>query len=429
MNCSTRMLQMNAKTVLVQSIAASLLIASGSTVAAQVTKQQVVEHYADVAHAVFADSVTTAKTLDVKIDEFLKSPSADKLEEVKQAWLDSRVPYQQSEVFRFGNAIVDDWEGQLNAWPLDEGLIDYVATDYQYELGNEGAAANIIANTSLQIGASKLDVSNITPELLADLNEVGGSEANVASGYHAIEFLLWGQDLNGTNAGAGQRAYTDFVVGSECTNGHCDRRGEYLKAAADLLVQDLEWMEKQWSAEVKGNYRETLLNDSADNGLRKMLFGMGSLSLGELAGERMKVALEANSTEDEHDCFSDNTHNSHYYNEQGIYNVYTGLYKREDGTLLSGPSIADLVAQKDKQAAKEIQKQFDVTRNQVGKLVTSAEKNNQHFDQLIAAGNAQGNTLVNDTIMSLVAQTGSIERAAGIIGIDSLSPDTADHEF
>ncbi|MFH4562225.1 imelysin family protein [Vibrio diabolicus] len=420
---------MNAKTVLVQSIAASLLIASGSTVAAQVTKQQVVEHYADVAHAVFADSVTTAKTLDVKIDEFLKSPSADKLEEVKQAWLDSRVPYQQSEVFRFGNAIVDDWEGQLNAWPLDEGLIDYVATDYQYELGNEGAAANIIANTSLQIGASKLDVSNITPELLADLNEVGGSEANVASGYHAIEFLLWGQDLNGTNAGAGQRAYTDFVVGSECTNGHCDRRGEYLKAAADLLVQDLEWMEKQWSAEVKGNYRETLLNDSADNGLRKMLFGMGSLSLGELAGERMKVALEANSTEDEHDCFSDNTHNSHYYNEQGIYNVYTGLYKREDGTLLSGPSIADLVAQKDKQAAKEIQKQFDVTRNQVGKLVTSAEKNNQHFDQLIAAGNAQGNTLVNDTIISLVAQTGSIERAAGIIGIDSLSPDTADHEF
>ncbi|MED5503610.1 MAG: imelysin family protein [Pseudomonadota bacterium] len=420
---------MNAKTVLVQSIAASLLIASGSTVAATVTKQQVVEHYADVAHAVFADSLTTAKTLDVKIDEFLKSPSAKKLEEVKQAWLDSRVPYQQSEVFRFGNAIVDDWEGQLNAWPLDEGLIDYVAADYQYELGNEGAAANIVANTSLQIGASKLDVSKITPELIADLNEVGGSEANVASGYHAIEFLLWGQDLNGTNAGAGQRAYTDFVVGSECTNGHCDRRGEYLKAAADLLVQDLEWMEKQWSADVKGNYREELLNDSADNGLRKMLFGMGSLSLGELAGERMKVALEANSTEDEHDCFSDNTHNSHYYNEQGIYNVYTGTYKGVSGKELSGPSIADLVAQKDKKAAEEIQKQFDTTRSQVGELVTSAEKNNQHFDQLIAAGNAQGNALVNDTIMSLVAQTGAIERAANIVGIDSLSPDTADHEF
>ncbi len=420
---------MNAKTVLVQAIAASFLLSSGTAFATQITEQQVVEHYADVAHAVFADSLTTAKTLNVKIDEFLTAPSAAKLEEVKQAWLNSRVPYQQSEVFRFGNAVVDDWEGQLNAWPLDEGLIDYVAADYQYELGNEGAAANIVANTNLTIGSTKLDVSQITPQLIADLNEVGGSEANVASGYHAIEFLLWGQDLNGTNAGAGQRAYTDFVVGSGCTNGNCDRRGAYLKAAAGLLVQDLEWMEKQWSSDVKGNYRQELLADSTQNGLRKMLFGMGSLSLGELAGERMKVALEANSTEDEHDCFSDNTHNSHYYNEQGIYNVYTGEYKRQDGTLLSGPSIANLVAQKDEQAAVEIQKQFDATRGQVGELVISAEKNNQYFDQLIAAGNAQGNALVNKTIMALVAQTGAIERAASIVGIDSLSPDTADHEF
>ncbi|WP_172564451.1 imelysin family protein [Vibrio navarrensis] len=420
---------MNAKNFLLHSITASILLTSGSALAANVTQQQVVAHYADIAHAVFADSLTTAQVLERKVEQFLSAPSEAKLNEVKQAWFAARVPYQQSEVFRFGNAVVDDWEGQLNAWPLDEGLIDYVAADYQHELGNEGAKANIIANTTLKIGNSTLDASNITPELIADLNEVGGSEANVASGYHAIEFLLWGQDLNGTNAGAGQRAYTDFVVGEACTNGHCDRRGAYLKAAAQLLVQDLEWMEKQWSVEGKGNYRQELLAESSENGLRKMLFGMGSLSLGELAGERMKVALEANSTEDEHDCFSDNTHNSHYYNEQGIYNVYTGLYKRADGTLLSGPSLHDLVKQKDPQAAKEIQKQFDVTRAQVGKLVTSAEKNNQHFDQLIAAGNAQGHALVNETIMSLVAQTSAIERAAGIVGIDSLNPDTADHEF
>ncbi|ENC6730406.1 peptidase [Vibrio navarrensis] len=420
---------MNAKNFLIHSISASILLTSGSALAANVTQQQVVAHYADIAHAVFADSLTTAQVLERKVEQFLSAPSEAKLNEVKQAWFAARVPYQQSEVFRFGNAVVDDWEGQLNAWPLDEGLIDYVAADYQHELGNEGAKANIIANTTLKIGNSTLDASNITPELIADLNEVGGSEANVASGYHAIEFLLWGQDLNGTNAGAGQRAYTDFVVGEACTNGHCDRRGAYLKAAAQLLVQDLEWMEKQWSVEGKGNYRQELLAESSENGLRKMLFGMGSLSLGELAGERMKVALEANSTEDEHDCFSDNTHNSHYYNEQGIYNVYTGLYKRADGTLLSGPSLHDLVKQKDPQAAKEIQKQFDVTRAQVGKLVTSAEKNNQHFDQLIAAGNAQGHALVNETIMSLVAQTSAIERAAGIVGIDSLNPDTADHEF
>ncbi|ROP25508.1 imelysin family protein [Vibrio crassostreae] len=419
---------MTIKSLVTKAVTSSLIFASASSFAA-VTQDQVVEHYADIAHAVFADSVITAKALNSSIDTFLTSPSASNFEQVKQAWLESRVPYQQSEVFRFGNVVVDDWEGQLNAWPLDEGLIDYVSSDYQYELGNEGASANIVANKTFQIGQTTVDATNITPELIADLNEIGGSEANVASGYHAIEFLLWGQDLNGTNSGAGERAYTDFVVGAECTNGNCDRRGAYLKASAELLIQDLEWMEKQWAEGEKGNYRQELLSESSDNGLRKMLFGMGSLSLGELAGERMKVALEANSTEDEHDCFSDNTHNSHYYNEQGIYNVYTGLYKREDGTLLSGPSLFDLVEQKDEQAAKEIQKQFDLARAQVGQLVTSAEKNNQHFDQLIAADNAAGNALVNKTIVALVSQTAAIERAAGVIGIDSLNPDTADHEF
>jgi putative iron-regulated protein len=396
---------------------------------AAVTQEQVVENYVTIAHAVFEDSLTTAKKLDLAIDHFLAAPSEAQLDKVQQAWLNARVPYQQSEVFRFGNAIVDDWEGQLNAWPLDEGLIDYVATDYQYELGNDGAQANIVANTSLKVGSEMIDASSITPSLIADLNELGGSEANVASGYHAIEFLLWGQDLNGTTAGAGERQYTDFVIGSACTNGNCERRGEYLKAASQLLIQDLKWMESQWSAGSNDNYRAEVLADSTDNSLRKMLFGMGSLSLGELAGERMKVALEANSTEDEHDCFSDNTHNSHYYNEQGIYNVYTGSYVRYDGTKLKGASIHDLVAQTDKAEATSILNQFETTRTEVYQLVSSAEKENQHFDQLIAAGNTQGHELVNGAIISLVAQTAAIEKAAAIIGIESLNPDTADHDF
>lgn len=419
---------MNVTIFMKSAVAASLLLSSTAAFSA-VSEEQVVEHYADLAHAVFSDALITAKSLDTSINTFLANPSEKGLSDVKQAWIASRVPYQQTEVFRFGNAVVDDWEGQLNAWPLDEGLIDYVSSDYQYELGNDGAQANIVANESLKIGPTTLDVKEITPALIADLNEVGGSEANVASGYHAIEFLLWGQDLNGTNSGAGDRPYTDYVVGEACTNGNCDRRAQYLQAVSTLLIQDLAWMEKQWAKSESNNYRATLLADKPVNGVRKMLFGMGSLSLGELAGERMKVALEANSTEDEHDCFSDNTHNSHYYNEQGIYNVYTGTYVRTDGSLIVGASIADLVTQKDKVAAKEIQKQFDLARAQVGQLVTSAEKHNQHFDQLIASNNPQGNKLVNDTIVALVAQTGSIERAAGIIGISSLNPDTADHEF
>lgn len=416
------------KLVLAAAIGA-LLSGCAQTHTQAVTQAQVVEHYADIAHAVYSDALTSAQQLDVAIKQFLASPSEQTLSAARTAWIAARVPYQQSETFRFSNPVVDEWEGQLNAWPLDEGLIDYVAAGYQHELGNEGANANIIANKVLQIGGERLDVSQITPDLLASLNELAGSEANVASGYHAIEFLLWGQDLNGTGSGAGERPYTDYMQGKDCTHGNCDRRAEYLQAASDLLVSDLGWMVDQWQANDAANYRAELTALPSEEGVRRMLFGMGSLSLGELAGERMKVALVANSVEDEHDCFSDNTHNSHYYNEKGIVNLMFGEYQRIDGSTLQGPSLLQLVAQQDTQAAKQIDAQMRSSEKTVYQLVQSAEVNNVHFDQLIDANNAAGNQLVQDAIDALVEQTRAIELAANTIGINNLSPDTADHEF
>ncbi|UFQ96648.1 imelysin family protein [Pseudomonas wenzhouensis] len=415
-----------------QAAAPAAATESAAPTAAQVDEaaaKAVVNHYADLALAVFSDAASTGKALQAAVDALLADPSEATLKAARQAWLAARIPYMQTEVFRFGNPVVDEWEGQLNAWPLDEGLIDYVADDYQHALGNPGAQANIIANTEIQVGEDKIDVSEITGELLASLNELGGSEANVATGYHAIEFLLWGQDLNGTNPGAGERPYTDYVVGEGATGGHNERRRAFLKAATDLLVSDLNDMVEQWKDGVAGNYRSELVADSAENGLRKMLFGMGSLSLGELAGERMKVALEANSTEDEHDCFSDNTHNSHFYNGKGIRNVYLGEYKKVDGSTLTGPSLSELVAKIDAQADATLKADLQETEAKLQALVDSAEKNNVHFDQLIAADNTEGQQLVRDAIAALVKQTGAIEQAAGKLGIGDLNPDTADHQF
>ena len=387
----------------------------------------VVNHYADLALATFGDALATAEALQRAVDQLLQAPTEANLQAARAAWLAARAPYMQSEVFRFGNPVVDDWEGQLNAWPLDEGLIDYVAGDYQHALGNPGATANIIASAQLKIGDKTLDLARLTPELLAGLNELAGSEANVATGYHAIEFLLWGQDLNGTNPGAGARPATDFAAGDACTGGHCERRGQYLRAATTLLVQDLRYMVGQWQPGAD-NYRASLLKERPEQGLRKMLFGMGSLSLGELAGERMKVALEANSTEDEHDCFSDNTHNSHFYNARGVRNVYLGEYRRADGSVLSGPSLAALVKARDAAADAALQRQLATTEQRLQALVDSAAQG-QHFDQLIAAGNRAGNALVQQGIDALVAQTAGIEAAARALGIQHLNPDTADHSF
>ena len=419
----------SASTAQVTPATSSTQAAPAATQVDEAAAKAVVNHYADLALAVFSDALSTAQALQTAVDTLLAEPSEANLAAARQAWLKARVPYMQSEVFRFGNPVVDEWEGQVNAWPLDEGLIDYVADDYQFATGNPAAQANIIANTEIQVGEDKIDVSTITGELLAELNELGGSEANVTTGYHAIEFLLWGQDLHGTEAGAGERPYTDYLVGEGATGGHNERRRDYLKAATALLISDLQDMVGQWKDGVADNYRNELTAESANNGLRKMLFGMGSLSLGELAGERMKVALEANSTEDEHDCFSDNTHNSHYYNALGIRNVYLGEYKKVDGSTLTGPSLSSLVAKIDASADNALKADLDATQAQLQRMVDSAEKNHVHFDQLIAADNAEGQQLVRDVIGALVKQTASIEQAAGKLGISDLNPDTADHEF
>ncbi|NIL20352.1 imelysin family protein [Pseudomonas sp. AN3A02] len=388
----------------------------------------VVAHYADMVFAVYSDAESTAKTLQTAIDTFLANPNDDTLKAARTAWIAARVPYLQSEVFRFGNIIIDDWEGQVNAWPLDEGLIDYVDKTYEHALGNPGATANIIANNEIQVGEDKVDVKDITPEKLASLNELGGSEANVATGYHAIEFLLWGQDLNGTGPGAGNRPASDYMTGDGATGGHNERRRTYLRAVTQLLVSDLEEMVGNWKPNVEDNYRATLEAEAPTDGLRKMLFGMGSLSLGELAGERMKVSLEANSPEDEQDCFSDNTHNSHFYDAKGIRNVYLGEYTRTDGTKMTGASLSSLVAKADPTADATLKADLASTEAKIQVMVDHAN-NGEHYDQLIAAGNDKGNQIVRDAIAALVKQTGSIEQAAGKLGISDLNPDNADHDF
>ncbi len=330
----------------------------------------------------------------------------------------------QTEAFRFGNKIVDDWEGRVNSWPLDEGLIDYVASSYGTESAeNELYTANVIANTTLTIGGKKLDTSTITKELLADtLQEAGGVEANVATGYHAIEFLLWGQDLNGTGPGNGARPATDYDL-KNCTNGHCDRRAQYLRAATDLLVDDLAWMAKQWAP--GGDARKTLEQDSDEAGLTAIMTGLGSLSYGELAGERMKLGLMIHDPEEEHDCFSDNTHASHFFDALGIRNVYLGTYRRADRSLATGPSVSDLVRAKSPEVDAEVRAKLDATMDAMNVLYLRA-LTTESYDQMIGEGNDAGNAVVERAIEALLDQTKSLERAVAVLDLKSIEFEGSD---
>ncbi|MBL1434884.1 MAG: peptidase [Rhodobacteraceae bacterium] len=389
-----------------------------------VTKTDVLDNYANIAQANFGDALTLARVLDSAIGALVAHPSAENLQAAKTAWLASRVPYQQTEVYRFGNAIVDDWEGLVNAWPLDEGLIDYVDTSYGGATDeNEYAALNVIANPEFVVGGQTVDASTINAELIGEtLFEADEIESNVSRGYHAIEFLLWGQDLNGTEHGAGNRSWTDYAAGTDCTNGNCDRRGDYLVAASALLVTDLEWMVGQWGD--AGDARTALLDDETA-GISTILTGMGSLSYGEVAGERMRLGLMLNDPEEEHDCFSDNTHNSHYYDGLGVQNIYLGSYTGIDGVVVSGASVADLVGEADAEVAAALTADIAATMAALTKLKVAAEAG-MSYDQMLAADNAAGNALIMGGVNGFVQQAKSTERAVNALALSAIEFEGSD---
>jgi len=400
------------------------LCLAATPASAEPSVKDVLKTYADIAQAGYEDSLSAAKTLKLAIEAFLAEPSEANLRAARAAWIAARIPYMQTEAYRFGNTIVDDWEGKVNAWPLDEGLIDYVAEAYGTDSPeNELYAANVIANKELVIGGKKLDTSKITKELLAGrLHEAGGVEANVATGYHAIEFLLWGQDLNGTGAGNGNRPASDYDL-KKCTNGNCDRRAQYLRVATDLLIDDLAWMAGQWAP--GGEARKTIEEGSEEAGLTAIMTGLGSLSYGELAGERMKLGLMIHDPEEEHDCFSDNTHASHFFDALGIRNVYLGAYRRIDRSEVSGPSVSDLVGAKAPEVDTELRAKLDAMMEAMNGLYLRA-LTTESYDQMIGEGNEEGNAVVQRVVNALLDQTKAIERAVAALDLKEIEFEGSD---
>lgn len=315
--------------------------------------------YADMAFAVYDDALITAQELKTAVYDFVDNPGSTTHNAAKQAWLDAREVYGQTEIFRFVDGPIDNSsdgpEGLINAWPMDEAYVDYV----------DGAPnSGIINNTAAY--------PTIDATTIVTANEMGGEE-NISSGYHAIEFLLWGQDLDASGAGA--RSYTDYLT-SGGTNSNQARRGQYLKVLADVLVTALQQVRDAWDPNGIGNYRQTFLNMDNYIALRKMFNSLRVLSGEELAGERIYVAYQNANQEDEHSCFSDNTHRDIYLNSLAISNLYKGNYTRVDGTLVSGYALEDLVQEINPTKNTELLTRFQTTETLIGLMYTP-------FDQAI----------------------------------------------
>lgn len=350
-----------------------------------------VEAYADLVFANYEDAHDAAVALKAAVDAFAAAPSAALFDAAKDAWLAAREPYGQTEAFRFAGGPIDDEdgpEGLLNAWPLDEAYIDYVA-------GNPDAGIiNDLVNYPV-----------LDRALLESLNESGG-EANISVGYHAIEFLLWGQDFS---VGApGYRPYTDFVSGG--TASHPDRRLEYLQLCTDYLVDLLADLVQEWDPAQSGNYRAKLLDQDAAASVTGILTGIAVLSKSELAGERMFTALDNQDQEDEHSCFSDNTHRDIILNATGISNVINGTYRRTNGSTISGFSLIDLLEAAESNYAS-------ILTSASAQTVANCEAIGSPFDVKITEEFAGGTGPIMLAIRSLQDQGDDLSAAAVTLGL------------
>ncbi len=300
----------------------------------------VTRSYCALMYAVYSDGVVLAKELKAAVDRFLGDPTAENLEACKAAWRKARPFYLQSEIGRFYEGPIDLVESFINSWPLDESAIDYVAGKPDAGIINDPR-----------------NFPSLDPPVLRSANERSG-ETNITTGWHAIEFLLWGQDLV-LGPGGGSRSHLDYVIGGG-TAANEARRRKYLEITVDMLVADLDSVAQAWAPGKPDNYAFWLSGLAPRIALSKIMSGVATMAFGELRGERLVVPFTTKDREDEHSCFSDTTHLDHLNDMIGIRNVWEGRYRSGSGAHdYAGPGLRDLAAPAEPRIAGEVEASID----------------------------------------------------------------------
>ncbi len=303
------------------------------------SEKPAITNYAEIAYASYTDAYNEAVKLQNSINDFCNAPTESKFANLKVLYVNTRIPYEQTEPFRSANGPIDTGddavEGLLNGWPLSENFVDYVSD------GKGGDTLSGIINDTIRF-------PSITKEVLLSNHESGG-ESNLTLGYHVIEFLLWGQDLNPVSApnSSGQRKYTDYT-----TKANFERRKSYLKAAAEILVDNLAYLVDQWKP--TGAYRLTFTAASDASNLSNALSGIAWFCAGELPTERMYKAVETGDQEEEHSCFSDLTDQDIKLSMKGVNNLMNGTYTKVNGEKISGIGLLTVLQERDATGANEV---------------------------------------------------------------------------
>ncbi len=371
-------------------VAIGVLPACSSSSAGQDPTAPVVKQYAANLDASYKDTVTQVKALKVAVDAFVASPSADGLAACQQAWLAAHQAYGEGEYSRFYGGPIDQSQGAMNEWPIDESFIDYTIQSPQGGIIND-----------------PIHYPQITAPILATADQRGSLE-NLSTGFHAIEFLLWGQRVDQAH-GPGVRPYTDFVDGGTAANQ--DRRRVYLQTVTSMLVSDMSGMESQWDLTNSAGYGSQLVAGPSKDGLTAAFRGMSQMAISEVLYERLYDPFVSKDQKDEASCFSESTLNDLIANSLGIEDAYLGRYQTLAGATLQGPSMSDLVKAKNPSLDTQLRQELASVRAAIGAIPPP-------FDHaVLAPDTAPERMAVKAAVDTLQPLQGLFEQAAKTLGV------------
>ena len=379
-----------------------LLACSGGKTsgANQPTDEQVnavLETYAENLFQAYSDSVTDEQAFRSKVEAFLAAPTEATLATARTAWVASREHYMLVEGARFYDGAIDvdppNHEGALNSWPLDEAYIDYTTNK----------ATKAVDETAGLVNRTDL-LPTITVDAIDAFNARGGDE-NISNGYHAQEFLLWGQALE--DVGPGKRPATDYVVGGPRKNA--DRRASYLRVATTGVIQRLTLVRDAWAPNAAGR---TKFTSGGKPSLALALTGLGKMSKGELASQRLNAAYASKGRRDQHDCFSSETLLDYERDARGLLMMYQGKYGSR-----SGQGIDSLVRAANPDVDARLTKQLQASIEAIVAIPKPFEAS------IVGDDKAPGRTAVRAAVVSLRAQGDLFAEAASALGLTIQVPD------
>lgn len=352
---------------------------------------EIARSYADDVRRGYAEAHAATVLLQEEVARMLAAPSDATLASARRAWIEARRPYLATEAFRFYEGPIDappsgaraeGPEGRLNAWPLNEVVIDYVDGDPGAGLVNDARVP-------------------MTREAVLQRDQVS-DEADVTTGWHAIEFLLWGQDRDPDGPGA--RPASDFVAGTPAT----DRRRAYVSLLVAQVIDDLAGLERQWRIGEAGSYADRFLALEPHEAVGRMLTGAALLAGHELASERLAVALDSGSQEDEQSCFSDTTWQDFVWGLAGVKRVYYGRG--------GSASIAATLKQLQPRLALEMEQRFADAERRVAAL-------HDPFDKvLVAAPDSRERADAETAVLALQKLAAGLRDTGRALGVLVIVP-------